>query len=697
MAKRTSIDHYRNIGIVAHVDAGKTTVTERILFYTGISHRLGEVHDGTAIMDWMVQEQERGITITSATTTCFWSGMNQQHLEHRINIIDTPGHVDFTIEVERSLRVLDSAVVVFCGVSGVEPQSETVWRQANKHQVPRIAFVNKMDRVGADYYRTLEQIQAKLQAQPVAIQIPIGAEDGYEGIIDLITMQAVYWSDEDQGITPLYQAIPDNLQTTAEKQRELMIEAAAEASEELLENYLEQGTLSEPELKRGLRLRTLANEIVPTTCGSAFRNKGVQAMLDAIIDYLPAPPDVKAITGQQLDGTEASRVCSNEAPFAALAFKVVNDAFVGTLTFLRVYSGKLHAGDVAFNPNNKRKERIGRMLQMHANKREELQQVQAGDIVAVVGFKDVTTGNTLCDQKQPIILESIDFPLPVISVAVEPRTSADQDKLTAALAILAKEDPSFRVTTNAESSQTIIAGMGELHLDIIIDRIKREFGAKANIGQPQVAYRETIRQSVEQEAKFDHYASGHRQYAHIFVRLEPQSVAIAELTFVNETAASMLPDEFTKAVEISLCEQMGNGVLAGYPMVGVKATLYNGDYHTVDSNTAAFKIAAAMALRDGALKADPALLEPIMKVEAVTPEDHMGGVVSDINKRRGVITSINDIGNSKAIQATVPLAEMFGYATHLRSATQGRATYSMEPLGYAEIPSALSATLQNKF
>lgn len=697
MAKKTSINHYRNIGIVAHVDAGKTTVTERILFYTGISHKLGEVHDGTAVMDWMAQEQERGITITSATTTCFWSGMHQQHPEHRINIIDTPGHVDFTIEVERSLRVLDSAVVVFCGVSGVEPQSETVWRQANKHQVPRIAFINKMDRIGADYHRTLRQIQDRLQARPVAIQIPIGTEGGYKGIIDLVKMRAVYWSDEDQGITPLYQAIPDDLQTTAEQQRELMIEAAAEASEELLESYLEQGTLNESELKRGLRLRTLANEIVPAICGSAFRNKGVQAMLDAIIDYLPAPPDVKAITGQQPNGTEASRACSNEAPFAALAFKVVNDAFVGTLTFLRVYSGKLRTGDITFNPNNKRKERISRMLQMHANKREELQQVQAGDIVAVAGFKDVTTGNTLCDQKHPITLESIDCPLPVISVAVEPQSSADQNKLTAALAILVKEDPSFRVTTSAESSQTIIAGMGELHLDIIVDRIKREFGAKANIGKPQVAYRETIRQNVEQEIKFNHQASGHNQYAHIFVRLESQSVELAELTFMNEMATGMLPDEFARAVETSLGEQMSNGVLAGYPMVGMKATLYDGDYHEVDSNTAAFKIAAAMAFREGALKAGPVLLEPIMKVEAVTPENYMGDVVSDINKRRGVITGINDIGDGKAIQATVPLAEMFGYATHLRSATQGRATYSMEPLHYAETPASLSATLQNKF
>lgn len=696
MARKTPIDRYRNIGIVAHVDAGKTTVTERILFYTGISHKMGEVHDGTAIMDWMAQEQERGITITSAATTCFWRGMEQQHAEHRINIIDTPGHVDFTVEVERSLRVLDSAVVVFCGVAGVEPQSETVWRQADKYQVPRIAFVNKMDRIGADYYSVLNKIRERLAATPVAIQIPIGAEENYQGVIDLVQMRALYWSKQDQGVAPNYGEIPAHLAAEARSLREAMVEAAAMGSEELMDSYLQHGDLDVDSLKRGLRLRTLANEIVPTLCGSALRNKGIQNILDAIVDYLPAPTDVREITGVLENGSKGERESSDQSPFSALAFKVATDSFVGALTFIRVYSGALRCGNAVFNPGKGRKERIGRMLQMHANKREDINEVYAGDIAAIVGMKDVTTGDTLCDERHQITLERMEFPTPVITVAVEPRSATDLAKMTDALTRLAREDPSFRVASDKESKQTIISGMGELHLDIIVDRIKREFGVNARIGKPQVAYRETIRKTARQESRFIHQAGGRGQYAHVVVVLEPQPFDEGDFTFINNITKGAIPQAFIPSVEQGLREQMSNGALAGYPLFGLKATLHDGSFHETDSNELAFRIAGTMAMREGVLKAGPVLLEPIMKIEVVTPKSYLGDVVGDLNRRRGLVIDVGDTLAGKDIRAEVPLAEMFGYATSLRSATQGRAIYTMEPLKYAEVPGNISAALLNR-
>ena len=698
MARTTPISRYRNIGIVAHVDAGKTTTTERVLFYTGLSHKIGEVHDGAATMDWMEQEQERGITITSAATTCFWRGMNQQFDEHRINIIDTPGHVDFTIEVERSLRVLDGAVVVFCGTSGVEPQSETVWRQANKYEVPRIVFVNKMDRQGADFLRVVEQIRERLGATPVPIQLAIGAEENFRGVIDLVKMKAILWNEEDQGLTYDEQDIPDDLQSLAEEYREQMVEAAAEANEELMDKYLEGGELSDDEIKTGLRIRTLANEIVPALCGSAFKNKGVQAVLDAVIEYLPAPTEVKAIEGTLDDETVESRPADDDAPFAALAFKIATDPFVGTLTFFRVYSGVLNTGDQVYNPVKGRKERIGRMVQMHSNHRNEIKEVRAGDIAAAIGLKDVTTGETLCAQNKPITLERMEFPEPVISVAVEPRSVADQEKMGVALSKLAQEDPSFRVETDEETGQVIISGMGELHLDIIVDRMKREFAVEANIGKPQVAYRETIRRMVEQEAKFVRQTGGRGQYGHVWVRLEPHTDEDGNFAyeFVDEIVGGVIPKEYIPAVDKGIREQMQNGVLAGYPLIGVKATLYDGSFHDVDSSEMAFKIAGSMALREGAMNADAVLLEPIMKVEVVTPEDYLGDVVGDLNRRRGLIGGMDENPAGKVVRADVPLAEMFGYSTDLRSSTQGRATYTMEFAKYAQVPPAISEKISNR-
>jgi len=689
MPRSTPIEKYRNIGIVAHVDAGKTTTTERILFYTGLSHKLGEVHDGAATMDWMEQEQERGITITSAATTTFWQGMDNQFEQHRINIIDTPGHVDFTIEVERSLRVLDGAVVVFCGSSGVEPQSETVWRQANKYQVPRMVFVNKMDRAGADFLRVVDQIKNRLGATPVAIQLPIGAEEDFIGIIDLIKMQAVYWHDDDKGMTFEYQAIPDDMLDQANEYREQMIEAAAEANDDLMDRYLNDGELSEAEIKTGLRQRTIANEIVLATCGSAFKNKGVQNVLDAVVDYLPAPGDIPAIKGLLEDGeTEAERPADDSKPFAALAFKIATDPFVGTLTFFRVYSGVLRTGDQIYNSVRQKKERVGRIVQMHSNSREEVKEVYAGDIAAAIGIKDVVTGDTFCDANHPIILERMEFPEPVISVAVEPRTKSDQDKMATALGKLSKEDPSFRVETDEESGQTIISGMGELHLDILIDRMKREFQVDANIGKPQVAYRETIRKAVEAEGKFIRQTGGKGQYGHVCLKLEPQKTGKG-FEFVNDIVGGSVPKEYIPAIEKGLREQMQNGVLAGYPMVDIKVTLFDGSYHDVDSNEMAFKVAASMGFREGALKASPVLLEPIMKVEVVTPEEYMGDVMGDLNRRRGVVHGMEDNPSGKVIDAEVPLSEMFGYATAVRSASQGRASYSMEFLTYAEAPASV--------
>ncbi len=689
MPRSTPINKYRNIGIVAHVDAGKTTTTERILFYTGLSHKLGEVHDGAATMDWMEQEQERGITITSAATTTFWKGMDNQYEQHRINIIDTPGHVDFTIEVERSLRVLDGAVVVFCGSSGVEPQSETVWRQANKYQVPRMVFVNKMDRAGADFLRVVEQIETRLGATPVPIQLPIGAEEEFAGVIDLIRMQAVFWHDDDKGMTFEYQSIPQNLQAQADEYREKMIEAAAEANDELMDRYLNDGELSEQEIKTGLRQRSIANEIVVATCGSAFKNKGVQNVLDGVIDFLPAPGDIPAIKGLLADGeTEAERPADDNKPFAALAFKIATDPFVGSLTFFRVYSGVLRTGDQIYNSVRQKKERVGRIVQMHSNSREEVKEVYAGDIAAAIGIKDVVTGDTFCDANHPIILERMEFPEPVISVAVEPRTKSDQDKMATALAKLAKEDPSFRVQTDEESGQTIISGMGELHLDILIDRMKREFQVDANIGKPQVAYRETIGKSVEAEGKFIRQTGGKGQYGHVCLKIEPQETGKG-FEFVNEIVGGSVPKEYIPAIEKGLLEQMQNGVLAGYPMVDIKVTLVDGSYHDVDSNEMAFKIAASMGLREGAEKAKPILLEPIMKVEVVTPEEYMGEVMGDLNRRRGVVHGMEDNPSGKVIDAEVPLSEMFGYATAVRSASQGRASYSMEFLTYAEAPASV--------
>ena len=697
MARTTPLERYRNIGIVAHVDAGKTTTTERVLFYTGLSHKIGEVHDGAATMDWMEQEQERGITITSAATTCFWKGMDAQFDDHRINIIDTPGHVDFTIEVERSLRVLDGAVVVLCASSGVQPQTETVWRQANKYEVPRMIFVNKMDRTGADFLTVVSQVKSRLGATPVPVQLPIGAEDDFKGVIDLIKMKAINWNDEDQGMTFSYEAIPAELQELAEEWRSHLVESAAEATEELMDKYLEGEELSEAEIKNALRQRTLANEIVPMTCGSAFKNKGVQAVLDCVVEYMPSPTQVKQIQGILENGTEEERPADDKAPFAALAFKIATDPFVGTLTFFRVYSGTVKQGDAVYNPVKSKRERLGRIVQMHSNSREEIKEVYAGDIAAAIGLKDVTTGETLCDPNSIITLERMEFPEPVISVAVEPRTIADQDKMGIALGKLAAEDPSFRVQTDEESGQTIISGMGELHLDIIVDRMKREFSVECNVGKPQVAYREAIRSTVKVEGKFIRQSGGRGQYGHVWVKLEPMDISDDEAPiyeFVNETVGGSVPKEYIPAVDKGLQEQMSQGVLAGYPLLGVKATLYDGSFHDVDSNEMAFKIAGSLAMRQGALDANPALLEPVMKVEVLTPEANMGDVVGDLNRRRGMIEGMEDaLGGLKQINAVVPLSEMFGYATALRSATQGRASYSMEFVKYAEASKNVADTI----
>jgi elongation factor G len=680
---------------MAHIDAGKTTTTERVLFYTGVSHKLGEVHDGNAVMDWMEQEQERGITITSAATTCFWSGMDQQFPEHRINIIDTPGHVDFTIEVERSLRVLDGAVAVFCAVGGVQPQSETVWRQATRYRVPRVAFVNKMDRTGANFERVVRQIRERLGARPVPIQLPIGAEENFEGVVDLIRMKAIYWDVENMGTSYAARDIPAELQDAAEAAREFMIEAAAETSEELMEAYLEEGSLTDEQVVAGLRAGTLANDLVPCLCGSAFKNKGVQALLDTVVLLMPSPVDVPAIRGINEDESEGSRKSSDEEPFASLAFKIATDPYVGTLTFFRVYSGVLKSGDTVFNPVKGKKERVGRILQMHANSREELKEVRAGDIAAAVGLKDITTGDTLCDLNKVITLERMDFPDPVISVAVEPKTKADQEKMGIALGKLAQEDPSFRVHTDEESGQTIISGMGELHLDIIVDRMKREFKVEANVGRPQVAYRETIRQSVEAEGKFVRQSGGRGQYGHVHVRLEPLAPG-SGYEFENAIVGGVVPREYINSVDKGIQEQIANGVIAGYPMVDVKATLYDGSYHEVDSSEMAFKIAGSMAFKNAAVKANPVLLEPLMKVEVVTPEDYMGDVMGDLNRRRGIVQGMDESPSGKVINAHVPLAEMFGYATDLRSQTQGRATYTMEFDHYAEAPASVAEEIIKK-
>ncbi|PMM42269.1 elongation factor G [Vibrio splendidus] len=686
MARKTPIEQYRNIGIVAHVDAGKTTTSERILFYTGLSHKIGEVHDGAATMDWMEQEQERGITITSAATTTFWRGMEAQYSDHRINIIDTPGHVDFTIEVERSLRVLDGAVVVFCGSSGVEPQSETVWRQADKYQVPRMVFVNKMDRTGADFLRVVEQIKDRLGATPIPIQLNIGAEENFQGVVDLIKMKAINWNEADQGMTFTYEDIPADMQEMAEEYRTELVEAAAEANEELMDKYLEEGELTEAEIKQGLRTRTLNNEIVLATCGSAFKNKGVQAVLDAVVDFLPSPVDVPAIKGTDEDENEVERHADDKEPFSALAFKIATDPFVGTLTFIRVYSGVVESGKTAYNSVKKQRERLGRIVQMHSNKREEVKEVRAGDIAAIIGLKDVTTGETLCDQNHKIVLERMEFPDPVIQIVVEPRSQADQDKMTIALGKLAAEDPSFRVETDDETGQTLISGMGELHLDIIVDRMKREFNVNCNVGNPQVAYRETIRGTAKAEGKFIREHGGKGQYGHVWLKLEPSEVGEG-FVFVNEIVNGIVPKEFIASVAKGVEEQMNNGVLAGYPVLDIKATLYDGSYHEVDSSEMAFTIAASMAFRSGALEAQPVLLEPMMKVEVTTPEDWMGDVVGDINRRRGLIEGMDEgTAGLKIIRAQVPLSVMFGYATDLRSATQGRASYSMEFSEYAEVP-----------
>ncbi|MBN2871682.1 MAG: elongation factor G [Halothiobacillaceae bacterium] len=689
MSRTTPLERYRNFGIMAHIDAGKTTATERILFYTGVSHKIGEVHDGAATMDWMDQEQERGITITSAATTAFWQGMDQQFEKHRLNIIDTPGHVDFTIEVERSLRVLDGAVFVLCAVGGVQPQSETVWRQANKYRVPRLAFVNKMDRQGSDFFRVMDQLKKRLGANPVPIVIPIGSEENFEGVVDLMRMKAIYWNTDDMGMTYDEREVPAELQEQAETYREAMIEAAAESSEELMEKYLENGELTDEEIKQGIRQRTLENEIIPALCGTAFKNKGIQRLLDAVIEYLPAPTEVPDIKGELPDGTEARRKTGDDQPFAALAFKIMTDPFVGSLAFFRVYSGVVNAGDGILNSTKGNRERIGRILQMHSNSREEVKSVYAGDIAAAVGLKNVTTGETLCDPKDPIILERMEFPDPVISVAVEPKTKSDQEKMSQALGRLAQEDPSFRVRTDEESGQTIISGMGELHLEILVDRMRREFKVEANIGKPQVAYRETIRSSVDQEGKFVRQSGGRGQYGHVKLTIEPNEEG-AGFEFVNKIVGGVVPKEYIPAVERGVEEQMQNGVIAGYPMVDVKVTLFDGSYHEVDSNEMAFKVAGSMAFKDGARKASPALLEPMMKVEVETPEEYMGDVIGDINRRRGMVQGMEDIyGGGKQIKAEVPLSEMFGYATDLRSATQGRATYSMEFGRYAEAPKSV--------
>ena len=694
MARKHPLNRYRNIGIAAHVDAGKTTTTERVLFYTGISHKMGEVHDGAATMDWMEQEQERGITITSAATTCFWSGMDKQYDEHRINIIDTPGHVDFTIEVERSLRVLDGAVVVLCATSGVQPQTETVWRQANRYEVPRLVFVNKMDRAGADFLKVVKQMKERLGANAVPLQLAIGAEEKFKGVIDLVKMKAIIWSEEDQGATFNYEDIPADMQALCDEWRAYMVEAAAEANEEVMEKYLESEELSEKDIMAGIRQRTLANEIVPVLCGSAFKNKGVQAMLDAVIDYMPAPTEVKAIEGVLEDGSATTCAADDNAPFAALAFKIATDPYVGTLTFFRVYSGSLDSGDTVYNPLKFRKERVGRMVQMHSNTREEIKQVLAGDIAAAIGLKDVTTGETLCDPNHIVTLEKMDFPEPVISVAVEPKSKADQEKMSIALGKLAQEDPSFRVETDEESGQTIISGMGELHLDVLVDRMRREFSVEANIGKPQVAYRETIKKTVEIEGKHVKQSGGRGQYGHVWLRLEPLDPD-ADYEFVNAIVGGIVPKEYIPAVDKGVQEQMKNGCLAGYPLLAMRVTLYDGSFHDVDSSEMAFKIAGSLALRKGALEANPALLEPIMSVEVVTPEDYMGDVMGDLNRRRGMVQGMEDSASGKVIDAEVPLAEMFGYATDLRSATQGRATFTMEFLKYAEVPGNIAEGIIN--
>jgi len=695
VARKTPLKRYRNIGISAHIDAGKTTTTERILFYTGLSHKIGEVHEGAATMDWMEQEQERGITITSAATTCFWQGMAKQFDEHRVNIIDTPGHVDFTIEVERSMRVLDGAVMVYCAVGGVQPQSETVWRQATKYSVPRMAFVNKMDRAGADFLRVYEQMKERLQANPVPIQLPIGAEDNFRGVIDLVKMQAIFWDDENFGISSEYKDIPDELKAEAEKWRENMLEAAAEANEELMDKYLNEGDLSEEEIKQAIRHRTIELEIVPMLCGSAFKNKGVQAMLDAVVEYLPSPEEVKAIKGVKA-GTEepVEKHASDDEPFAALAFKIMTDPYVGSLTFVRVYSGVLSAGDTVLNTQNNRRERIGRILQMHSNSREEIKELRAGDIGAVVGLKDLYTGSTLCDPNNPVELERMEFPEPVISIAVEPKTKSDQEKMGIALNKLAQEDPSFRVRTDEESGQTIISGMGELHLEVLVDRMKREFKVEANVGQPQVAYRETIKKSVETEGKFVRQSGGRGQYGHVWLRIEPQEAGDG-YEFVN-AIVGVVPKDYIPAVNKGVEEQMANGVLAGYPVVDVKVTLFDGSYHDVDSNEMAFKVAGSMAFKEGALKAGAVLLEPMMKVEVETPEEYMGDVMGDLNRRRGLVKGMEDVAGQKLLKAEVPLSEMFGYSTQLRSMSQGRATYSMEFEKYSEAPAQVAEAVAAK-
>ena len=701
MARKTPLKRYRNIGISAHIDAGKTTTTERVLFYTGVSHKLGETHDGAATMDFMEQEQERGITIASAATTCFWSGMAKQFDEHRINIIDTPGHVDFTIEVERSMRVLDGACMVYCAVGGVQPQSETVWRQANKYKVPRLAFINKMDRVGADFYRVVEQIKTRLGGKPVPLVIPIGKEDDFEGVVDLVTMKAIYWDEASQGMEYEEREIPVELQEKAEEYREYLVENAAEASEELMNEYLENGELTVEQIHGAIRKLTIDNEIIPLLCGTAFKNKGVQKMLDAVIQYLPAPMDVPAIKGilDDKDESEGFREASDDEPFAALAFKIMNDKFVGNLTFVRVYSGVLKQGSSVYNPVKMKRERVGRIVQMMADAQVELQEIRTGDIAALVGMKDVTTGDTLCDEQNVITLERMEFPDPVISLAVEPKTKADQEKMSIALGRLAKEDPSFRVHTDEESGQTIISGMGELHLEILVDRMKREFNVEANIGAPQVAYRETIRNTVEQEGKFVRQTGGRGKFGHVWLRLEPLDPAGDVLyEFSEEVVGGTVPKEFHGAVDKGIQERMKNGVLAGYPIVGVKATLYDGSYHDVDSDELSFKMAGSIAFRKGFMAANPTLLEPVMKVEVETPEDYMGDIMGDLNRRRGMVQGMEDLpGGTKQIRAEVPLAEMFGYATQMRSMSQGRATYSMEFQKYAEIPKSVAESIISKF
>ncbi|QHG92435.1 elongation factor G [Coxiella endosymbiont of Amblyomma sculptum] len=692
MARTIPLNRTRNIGIMAHIDAGKTTTTERILYYTGVSHKMGEVHEGSAVMDWMEQEQERGITITSAATTCFWMGMDQQYAKHRINIIDTPGHVDFTIEVERSLRVLDGAVAVFCSVGGVEPQTETVWRQANRYGVPRLGFVNKMDRAGANFLRVVQQVKDRLRSNPVPVQLPVGAEEDFRGVVDLIQMKTIYWNESDKGRTYKLMDLPENMEPMARKWRERMVESAAESSEILMEKYLENGELSKQEILEGLRRRTLANEIVPMLCGSAFKNKGVQALLDAVVNYLPAPTDVPNIRGEEKDGSEGSRTASDESSFSALAFKIASDPFVGNLTFLRVYSGMLKSGDSVFNSVKQKKERIGRLLRMHSNSREEIREVHAGDIAAAVGLKSVTTGDTLCDQNRTIIFEKMEFPEPVISAAIEPKTKSDQERMGMALEKLAQEDPSFRVRTDEESGQTIIDGMGELHLEIVVDRMRREFNVAASVGKPRVAYREAVRKAVEQEGKYIRQTGGRGQYGHVWLRIEPKEPG-SGFEFVNEIVGGAVPKEYIPAVEKGVREQMKNGVVAGYPVTDVRVAIFDGSYHEVDSSEMAFKIAGSLCFKKGAARANPILLEPVMKVEVVTPREYMGDIVGDLNRRRGVIQDTDDSPSGRVVGAAVPLAEMFGYATDLRSLSQGRATYTMEFLRYTAVPTNISAMI----